>query len=144
MDQANPESTSELSSETIPPATSTAADSAEAPPANAPSTLKSVFAACLPVLKAREDNLLLALQLLEGSKDNFAITMHLRSLEMDDDEDQYEDPESGEEEEGEYGDGLMAGKMLSGPPPGLGWNKETEFGEEGDGVRAGKGAPIPA
>ncbi|KAJ7579935.1 hypothetical protein C8J56DRAFT_284163 [Mycena floridula] len=62
-----------------------------------------VFAACLPVLSARVGNLTMAQQLLEGAKENFAMTLQLESLEMSDDEGSFSDEShwsyNGEEEE---------------------------------------------
>ncbi|KAJ7506548.1 hypothetical protein B0H11DRAFT_2219247 [Mycena galericulata] len=44
-----------------------------------------VFSACLPVLQARAANLQMAHELLEGAKENLAMSLHLESLEFDSD-----------------------------------------------------------
>ncbi|KAJ6521113.1 hypothetical protein B0H19DRAFT_83933 [Mycena capillaripes] len=41
-----------------------------------------MFAACLPVLQARAANLQMAHELLEGAKENLAMSIHLESLEL--------------------------------------------------------------
>ncbi|KAF7352341.1 hypothetical protein MVEN_01197800 [Mycena venus] len=41
-----------------------------------------VFSACLPVLQARAANLQMAHELLEGAKENLAMSIHLESLEV--------------------------------------------------------------
>ncbi|KAJ7129183.1 hypothetical protein C8R44DRAFT_850459 [Mycena epipterygia] len=47
-----------------------------------------VFSACLPVLEARAANLEMAHELLEGAKENLAMSLHLESLEFSDPEDE--------------------------------------------------------
>ncbi|KAJ7637208.1 hypothetical protein B0H17DRAFT_1107204 [Mycena rosella] len=47
-----------------------------------------VFGACLPVLQARAANLQMAHELLEGAKENLAMSLHLESLEFSGDEDE--------------------------------------------------------
>ncbi|KAJ6561450.1 hypothetical protein DFH09DRAFT_493904 [Mycena vulgaris] len=47
-----------------------------------------VFAACLPVLQARAANLQMAHDLLEGAKENLAMSLHLESLEFSEPEDE--------------------------------------------------------
>ncbi|KAF8214103.1 hypothetical protein K438DRAFT_1927286 [Mycena galopus ATCC 62051] len=44
--------------------------------------MKNVFSACLPVLQARAANLQMAHELLEGAKENLAMSIHLESLEF--------------------------------------------------------------
>ncbi|KAG7447654.1 uncharacterized protein BT62DRAFT_930680 [Guyanagaster necrorhizus] len=46
-----------------------------------------LFSACLPVLRARTANLAVAQQLIEGVKENYSVTLHLKMLEMDDSDD---------------------------------------------------------
>ncbi|KAJ7248527.1 hypothetical protein C8J57DRAFT_1189777 [Mycena rebaudengoi] len=53
--------------------------------------LNHVFAACLPVLRARAANLKMAHELLEGAKENLAMSLHLESLEFSDEESNRED-----------------------------------------------------
>ncbi|KAJ7044850.1 hypothetical protein C8F04DRAFT_1207036 [Mycena alexandri] len=52
---------------------------------SARSQLIHVFSACLPVLQARAANLHMAYELLEGAKENLAMSLHLESLEFEDD-----------------------------------------------------------
>jgi hypothetical protein len=46
----------------------------------------NVFSACLPVLQARAANLQMAHELLEGAKENLAMSIHLESLEFSESE----------------------------------------------------------
>ncbi|KAJ7462122.1 hypothetical protein FB451DRAFT_1267869 [Mycena latifolia] len=61
-------------------------DDADEPSARA--QMIHVFAACLPVLQAREANLQMAHELLEGAKENVAMSLHLESLEFSDAEEE--------------------------------------------------------
>ncbi|KAJ7246601.1 hypothetical protein B0H12DRAFT_759645 [Mycena haematopus] len=47
-----------------------------------------VFSACLPVLQARAANLQMAHELLEGAKENLAMSIHLESLEFSESDDE--------------------------------------------------------
>ncbi|KAJ6486475.1 hypothetical protein C8R47DRAFT_524198 [Mycena vitilis] len=47
-----------------------------------------VFSACLPVLQARAANLQMAHELLEGAKENLAMSIHLESLEVSESEEE--------------------------------------------------------
>lgn len=47
-----------------------------------------VFSACLPLLEARAANLEMAHELLEGAKENLAMSLHLESLEFSDPEEE--------------------------------------------------------
>ncbi|KAJ7118566.1 hypothetical protein C8R43DRAFT_1091037 [Mycena crocata] len=49
---------------------------------SARSQIINVFSACLPVLQARAANLQMAHELLEGAKENLAMSLHLQSLEF--------------------------------------------------------------
>lgn len=48
--------------------------------------MMNVFSACLPVLQARAANLQMAHELLEGAKENLAMSIHLESLEFSESE----------------------------------------------------------
>ncbi|KAJ7098676.1 hypothetical protein B0H15DRAFT_772095, partial [Mycena belliarum] len=50
--------------------------------------LMHMFAACLPLLEARGVNLQMAHELLEGAKENLAMSLHLESLEFSDGEEE--------------------------------------------------------
>jgi len=48
----------------------------------ADSPIRPIFAACLPVVRARAANLIVAQNLLKSSKDNLEITLQLKSLRL--------------------------------------------------------------
>ncbi|KAK7062208.1 hypothetical protein R3P38DRAFT_2834071 [Favolaschia claudopus] len=50
--------------------------------------LLRVFSACLPVLQARAANLQMAYELLEGAKENLAMSIHLESLQYSESEEE--------------------------------------------------------
>jgi len=50
--------------------------------------LVHMFSACLPVLQARAANLQMAHELLEGAKENLAMSIHLESLEVSESDDE--------------------------------------------------------
>ncbi|CAK5262883.1 unnamed protein product [Mycena citricolor] len=52
------------------------------------SQLVRVFSACLPVLQARTANLEMAQQLLEGTRENMIMSLHMESMEFTDEEDE--------------------------------------------------------
>ncbi|KAJ7771069.1 hypothetical protein DFH07DRAFT_734932 [Mycena maculata] len=54
---------------------------------SARSQMIHVFSACLPILQGRATNLQMAHELLEGAKENLAMTLHLESLEFSESED---------------------------------------------------------
>ncbi|KAJ6515370.1 hypothetical protein C8R45DRAFT_207526 [Mycena sanguinolenta] len=56
--------------------------------ASARTQLVHVFSACLPVLHARAANLQMAHELLEGAKENLAMSIHLESLEVSESNDE--------------------------------------------------------
>lgn len=51
------------------------------------SQILPMFSACLPVLRARVDNLTVAQQLVEGAKENYAMSLQMEILGLDDSED---------------------------------------------------------
>lgn len=55
---------------------------------SARSQMMHVFSACLPILQARAANLQMAHELLEGAKENLAMSLHLESLEFSEPEDE--------------------------------------------------------
>ncbi|KAJ7167688.1 hypothetical protein C8R46DRAFT_1350650 [Mycena filopes] len=54
---------------------------------SARSQMIHVFSACLPILEARGANLQMAYELLEGAKENLAMSLHIESLEFSEPED---------------------------------------------------------
>ncbi|KAF7332559.1 hypothetical protein MKEN_00138600 [Mycena kentingensis (nom. inval.)] len=61
-------------------------DAAEEPSARA--QMVSLFSSCLPMLQARADNLHMAQELLEGAKESLAMSLHLETLEGDEEEEE--------------------------------------------------------
>ncbi|KAJ7682238.1 hypothetical protein DFH06DRAFT_972208 [Mycena polygramma] len=66
--------------------TSTSEENTDQPSARA--QMIGVFSACLPVLQARAANLQMAHELLEGAKENLAMSIHLESLELSESEEE--------------------------------------------------------
>ncbi|KAJ3736165.1 hypothetical protein DFJ43DRAFT_990390, partial [Lentinula guzmanii] len=55
--------------------------------AAARSQIAPVFKACLPIIRARGQNITMAQQLVEGAKQNLSMTVHLQSLGLGSDDD---------------------------------------------------------
>ncbi|KAJ3974062.1 hypothetical protein EV361DRAFT_896378 [Lentinula raphanica] len=61
--------------------------------AAARSQIAPVFQACLPIIRARVQNITMAQQLVEGAKQNLSMTVHLQSLGLGNDDDHSEEEE---------------------------------------------------
>ncbi|KAJ3759166.1 hypothetical protein EV360DRAFT_69742 [Lentinula raphanica] len=61
--------------------------------AAARSQIAPVFQACLPIIRARVQNITMAQQLVEGAKQNLSMTIHLQSLGLGNDDDHSEEEE---------------------------------------------------